>query len=150
LKSWLLIYFPRRNGSASFSIFSGGPWKWKFRRQRCSQPKADRARYLDLQPRLKADCDADREVGLQFPGLVSGASFPTRTEAFGCFHGCCRTGRYKLVQSNVDAGVVPILSSLCRRFKGTRKAAVQKDGHFRYKIFWRGRCACLVNSLCIV
>ncbi len=41
LMSWLLIYFPRKNGSASFSISLGGPWKWKFQRQKCSQRKPD-------------------------------------------------------------------------------------------------------------
>ena len=46
LKSLLLIYFQRESGSASFSIFLGGPWKWNFRQQKCSQHKADCARYF--------------------------------------------------------------------------------------------------------
>src|SRR6266481_2220396 len=37
LKQWSLIYFQQKTGSASFSIFLGGPWKWKFRRQKCWQ-----------------------------------------------------------------------------------------------------------------
>ena len=36
---------------------------------------------------------------------------------------------------NMEAGVIPILSSLCRRLKGTSKVAVQRNGHFRYKLF---------------
>ena len=37
---------PRKTGSVSFLIFLGGPWKWNFRRQNCSQRKADCARYF--------------------------------------------------------------------------------------------------------
>ncbi len=47
-----------------------GPWKWKFRRQKCSQRKADLARYSGLQPRIKVRCDADKEIGLQLSGSL--------------------------------------------------------------------------------
>jgi hypothetical protein len=35
-------------------IFLGGPWKWKFQRQKCSPPKADPASHLKL-PTLNRD-----------------------------------------------------------------------------------------------
>src|SRR5882757_9038626 len=49
LKQWSLIYFQQKTGSASFSIFLGGRWKWKFRLQKCLQRKADCARYFRRQ-----------------------------------------------------------------------------------------------------
>src|SRR5437870_7711648 len=46
LMLWLLIYFQQKTGSASFLIFLGGPWKWKFRWQKCSPHNAACARHF--------------------------------------------------------------------------------------------------------
>src|SRR5438552_6627365 len=99
LMSWLLIYFPRKNGSASFSISLGGPWKWKFQRPKCSQRKPDP--HLIWAYNLKSKW-VTTQIGKsvrKFLASVSAVNFPTRTEAFRCllaFHKCCRSGEVRI------------------------------------------------------
>src|SRR5947207_14537965 len=62
LKQWLLIYFQQKTGSASFSIFLGGSWKWTFRSQKCSQRNRGsrsltRARARNLKSKLVGHID---------------------------------------------------------------------------------------------
>src|SRR4029453_4730950 len=95
LKSWLLIYFPQETGSASFSIFLGGPWKWKSPRQKCSQRKPDGARFLrpttSYQSRLQSrQRNRSAIVGARLGSTSLDENGRIRGSLVG-FHGRCRS-----------------------------------------------------------
>ena len=83
----------RKSGSASFSIFLGGPWKWNFRRQNCSQRKPDCARYFSAANvtgyhadhlKFSGPPSLSRELGLQIAGLPLRSTFMDEKRADRC------------------------------------------------------------------
>jgi hypothetical protein len=46
-------------------------------------------------------------------------------------------GSYELVQSYMEADVIPFFSSLCSAFQRYKQSGRPLDGHFRYKLLAR-------------